>query len=274
MKKIIIVLVMFLTILLTGCGNIMKNEIYNKTYDVNVDITSIGDVFVPAIERATEATLGVNTYCREFGFGVSNWQLEASGSCVVYEAKALLNNGAIVDYSEVLESDIVVEYQYKAITNAHVIDIDATKLKYTVYEGDGNNEIEAKLIGKDFIIDIALLSFSDSKLIVPIKFADSDSIKKGQIVLAVGNPNGVEYYSTATMGIISFPKRYVVENGKTVEYIQHDAAINPGNSGGALVNVNGELIGINTAKIVDDEIDSIGFAVPSNTVLNIIQRID
>jgi len=266
-------LICILLLFSAGCSTTTNNEIYNKAYNVEVDIENIGDAFVPAIEIATESTLGVGVYAKVTIFDLY-WEEAASGSCVVYDAKAVLKNGDIVNYDETLESDDVDYYEYKAITNAHVLDVAASSLKYVVYDGYTNREIEASVLGKDSIIDLAVLSFTDSSLIVPIKIANSDKINKGQIVLAVGNPNGYEYYSSATMGIVSFPKRYVEENGYTLEYIQHDAAINPGNSGGSLVNVNGELIGINTAKIVEDEIDSIGFAIPSNTVLKVLERLE
>ena len=274
MKRIFIsiILVSFLSFIV-ACGTVTNNEIYNKSYNVNVDIETIGDAFVPAVEIATEATLGVGVYAKVTKFDLY-WEEAASGSCVVYEALAHLKNGETVDYSETYDSDDVEYYEYKAITNAHVLDVKASSLKYVVYDGYTNREIEANVLGKDTTIDLAVLSFTDTVLIVPIKIANSDNVKKGQIVLAVGNPNGYEYYSSSTMGIVSFPKRYVVENGYDLEYIQHDAAINPGNSGGSLVNINGELIGINTAKIVEDEIDSIGFAIPSNTVLKVLDRLE
>ena len=272
MKIKFIFLLLCSIFVLTGCSSITNNEIYNKTYNVDVDITTIGDAFVPAVEIATEATLGVNTYSRRSL--LDSWGLDSVGSCVVYEAVAVLKDGTRVNYLETLDSNNVNYYEYKAVTNAHVINNDSTIVKYTVHIGSSNRQLEATLLGKDKVIDLAVLTFIDTTLITPIKIADSDKVKKGQIVLAVGNPSGYEYYSSATMGIVSFPKRYVVEENYDMEYIQHDAAINPGNSGGSLVNINGELIGINTAKIVEDEVDAIGFAIPSNTVLKVIDRLE
>ena len=272
MKKIILIIVVCLVTLLSGCKDFTTNEIYNKTYDVEVEIDNIGDSFVPAVERATESTLGVGVYIRSSMN--ASWNIESVGSCVVYETTAVLKDGTKKTYEESKTLDNVDYYEYKAVTNAHVVEVSGYFKKYTVYIGDLDRIIEAEVLGIDADIDLAVVTFKDSTLITPIEIADSDNIKKGQIVLAVGNPNGYEYYSSASMGIVSFPKRYLEENGYDVEYIQHDAAINPGSSGGSLVNINGELIGINTSKVVEDDIDSIGFAIPSNTVLKVIERLE
>ena len=272
MKKSILVLYICLFSFLIGCSELTTNEIYNKTYDVEIDIEDIGEALVPAVERATESTLGVGVYTR-----ISmnaNWNIESVGSCVVYNTVAVLKDGSRKNYEESKNLDDIDYYEYKAITNAHVVEVKGSFKKYTVYLGDQDRIIEAEVLGMDADIDLAVMAFKDKTLITPITIVDSDTVKKGQIVLAVGNPNGYEYYSSASMGIVSFPKRYLKENGLDVEYIQHDAAINPGSSGGSLVNANGELIGINTSKVVEDDIDSIGFAIPSNTVLKVIDRLE
>ena len=272
MRKVLLFIFICLCVFLFGCIDVTTNDIYNKTYDVDIDIENIGDALVPAVEKATESTLGVGVYVR-----VSlnaKWDLESVGSCVVYSSIAVLKDGSRKSYEESLTLNNIDYYEYKAITNAHVVDVNGYFKKYTVYIGDQDRIIEAELLGADNDIDLAVITFTDTTLICPITIANSDEVKKGQIVLAVGNPNGYEYFSSATMGIVSFPKRYLQENGYDVEYIQHDAAINPGSSGGSLVNAKGELIGINTSKVVEDDIDSIGFAIPSNTVLKVIDRLE
>ena len=97
------------------------------------------------------------------------------------------------------------------------------------------------------------------------------------MVIAVGNPDGYEYYGSVTFGVVSGPERYVstdTDGDDTVdfsaEYIQHDVAINPGNSGGGLFTLDGKLVGINTLKLVDDSIDNMGFAIPSNVAKTIV----
>ena len=99
------------------------------------------------------------------------------------------------------------------------------------------------------------------------QLGDSSIVKAGEEVIAIGNPLGKEFSSTVTKGIISSPNRKMkTENGNVLDYIQTDAAINPGNSGGPLINSKGEVIGINTAKKVGEDIEGIGFAIPINEV--------
>ena len=121
------------------------------------------------------------------------------------------------------------------------------------------------------------MTFEYSKYIDPVDLGDSDELKKGQMVIAVGNPDGYEYYGSVTFGVISGPERYVSTDTDgdnttdfSAEYIQHDVAINPGNSGGGLFTLDGKLVGINTLKLVDESIDNIGFAIPSNVVMTIV----
>ena len=99
------------------------------------------------------------------------------------------------------------------------------------------------------------------------QLGDSSTVKAGEEVIAIGNPLGKEFSSTVTKGIVSSPNRKMkTENGNVLDYIQTDAAINPGNSGGPLINSKGEVIGINTAKKVGEDIEGIGFAIPINEV--------
>jgi len=115
----------------------------------------------------------------------------------------------------------------------------------------------------------------------PLEFADSNYLKKGMFAIAIGNPSGYEFYGSTTFGIISHPLRYISEdtNGNGTddaenEYIQHNVAINPGNSGGPLINMDGKIIGINTMKFVSQDIDNMGFSIPSNVVTNLIPDLE
>lgn len=272
MKKIFLVFIICLFTMFTGCMGFTTNDIYNKTYDVEINIDNIGDALVPAVEKAVESTLGVGVYVRS-SLNAS-WTIESVGSCVVYETIAVLKDGSKISYDESKTLNNISHYEYKVVTNAHVVDVTGAFKKFTVYLGEQDRIIEAELLGMDEDIDLAVLTFTETTLIVPISISNSDEVKQGQIVLAIGNPSGYEYYSSATMGIVSFPKRYIKENGLDIEFIQHDAAINPGSSGGSLVNSKGELVGINTSKVVEDDVDSIGFAIPSNTVLKVIERLE
>jgi len=186
-------------------------------------------------------------------------------------------------------SGIAIDNQGHILTNYHVVD-HARRLKVTLYDGRTFN---AKVIGTDKLTDLAVLKIEydsnnssnnnnnnnnnnnpDNKAIDSIPSAelgDSDNLKVGQIVIAVGNPFGLIGGPTVTSGIISSLNRNIEFEDGVLELVQTDAAINPGNSGGPLVNTNGEVIAINTAKI--PYAHGIGFAVPVNTAKTILQQL-
>ena len=183
-------------------------------------------------------------------------------------------------------SGIAIDNQGHILTNYHVVD-HARRLKVTLYDGRTFN---AKVIGSDKLTDLAVLKIEhdsnnssnnnnnnnnpDNKAIDSIPSAelgDSDNLKVGQIVIAVGNPFGLTGGPTVTTGIISSLNRNIEFDDGVLELVQTDAAINPGNSGGPLVNTNGEVIAINTAKI--PYAHGIGFAVPVNTAKTILQQL-
>jgi len=185
-------------------------------------------------------------------------------------------------------SGIAIDNQGHILTNYHVVD-HARRLKVTLYDGRTFN---AKVIGTDKLTDLAVLKIEhdsnnssnnnnnnnnnnpDNKAIDSIPSAelgDSDNLKVGQIVIAVGNPFGLTGGPTVTTGIVSSLNRNIEFEDGVLELVQTDAAINPGNSGGPLVNTNGEVIAINTAKI--PYAHGIGFAVPINTAKTILQQL-
>lgn len=154
------------------------------------------------------------------------------------------------------------------VTNHHVVE-NSSDIKVTLSD---KREYKAKLIGSDISTDIALLKIDEVELPFMV-FGNSDSIRVGEWVLAVGNPFNLE--STVTAGIVSAKGRNIniLGGGSSIEsFIQTDAAVNPGNSGGALVNTTGELIGVNTAIITESgSYEGYSFAVPSNLVQKIIR---
>ncbi|HSL12695.1 MAG TPA: trypsin-like peptidase domain-containing protein [Nitrososphaeraceae archaeon] len=183
-------------------------------------------------------------------------------------------------------SGIIIDNQGHLLTNYHVVD-HARRLKVTLYDGRTFN---AKVIGTDKLTDLAVLKIEhdsnnssnnnnntknlDNKTkdsIPSAELGDSDNLKVGQIVIAVGNPFGLTGGPTVTTGIISSLNRNIEFEDGVLELVQTDAAINPGNSGGPLVNINGEVIAINTAKI--PYAHGIGFAVPVNTAKTILQQL-
>ncbi|AFM58553.1 serine endoprotease DegP [Enterobacter cloacae] len=150
------------------------------------------------------------------------------------------------------------------VTNNHVVD-NANSIKVQLSDG---RKFDAKVVGKDPRSDIALIQIQDPKNLTAIKIADSDALRVGDYTVAIGNPFGLG--ETVTSGIVSALGRSGLNAENYENFIQTDAAINRGNSGGALVNLNGELIGINTAILAPDGGNiGIGFAIPSNMVKNL-----
>jgi len=153
------------------------------------------------------------------------------------------------------------------VTNNHVIN-DADEIQITLKDG---RQLEAKKIGSDEASDIALLQIEADDL-VEVKVADSDSLRVGDFAVAIGSPFGLG--QTVTSGIVSALGRSGLNIENYEDFIQTDAAINSGNSGGALINLRGELIGINTAILGPNGGNvGIGFAIPSNMVQNLVNQI-
>jgi serine protease Do len=163
--------------------------------------------------------------------------------------------------------------QALVVTNHHVID---GGVAYEIVLTTGERR-EAKLIGSDVFTDLAVMSINSQGLEKVAMFGDSDKLQAGESVVAIGNPLGISYSQTITAGIVSSLRTLVPvslgQNGQIdweVELIQTDAAINRGNSGGALVNMRGEVIGINSMKVSDYGVEGLGFAIPVNDAIEVI----
>jgi len=167
--------------------------------------------------------------------------------------------------SKALGSGFIISSDGYIITNNHVIE-KADEINVKLYNG---KEYKAKKVGRDPLTDLALLKIDVGNTeLKPLKLGDSDNLEVGEWVLAIGNPFGLE--SSYTAGIISAKGRDLGE-GPFDNFLQTDASINPGNSGGPLVNLKGEVIGINTAIIASGQ--GLGFAVPVNTLKNILPQL-
>jgi len=166
-------------------------------------------------------------------------------------------------------SGIIMSRDGYIITNAHVID-KSSGIKIVLSNG---KEYEATMIGIDIKTDLALVKIDVDDL-TPAEFGDSNKLKDGEDVMAIGNPSGLELSGSITKGIVSGVNRKITSyGGLLINAIQTDAAINPGNSGGALVNSYGQVIGINTAKIAQQNVEGIGFAIPINDAKPIIDNL-
>src|ERR1044071_4879535 len=162
------------------------------------------------------------------------------------------------------------------LTNNHVVE-GATKISVSLYGEDEDQEYDAKVVGRDPLTDSALIELTEkpNHTLPEIKFGDSSQMQPGDWVMAIGNPFG--YAHTVSVGVISgLDRPFQVANRRQAQVLQTDAAINPGNSGGPLLNIRGEVIGMNTAIITDGQRQGnigIGFAIPSNTVRDLLPQL-
>ena len=166
-------------------------------------------------------------------------------------------------------SGVIVSKEGHVITNHHVI-AGQNKIRITLH---GGKTYGATMVGEDPLLDIAVIKIDSSETFTPLKLGDSDQVEVGQLVFAVGNPFGLG--ETVTQGIISAKERSLSDNQR--DLFQTDAAINPGNSGGPLVNLTGEIIGINVAIFSPDRqnpgFQGVGFSIPSNEVREALEQI-
>lgn len=229
-----------------------KSSITQTATEVTSDITA-------AVEKASGAVVGI-TNMQEVTNGFwsqsATTQEAGSGSGVIYKVE---NGKAYI------------------VTNFHVVD-GAVQLEVTL--PDGSKE-KAELAGEDVWTDLAVIVISSEKVSTVATFGDSGVLKQGESVIAIGNPLGLDFYGSVTTGVVSGKDRIVPvdlnndgqEDWQT-EVLQTDAAINPGNSGGALVNINGDLVGINSMKIAENQVEGLGFAIPINSVIPVIEELE
>lgn len=253
-------------------SNLAGSTPISKSDPITVS-TDISTATTDAVEKVNDAVVGVVNLQKSqqdlwgsFPFGGSDRSDEDSdiareagtGSGVIYKTEG---NKAYV------------------VTNNHVVD-GADKLEVKLADG---TKVDAKLVGTDIWTDLAVISISSKDVKTVATFGDSSVLKKGESVIAIGNPLGLDYYGSVTTGVVSGLDRSVPvdldSDGSpdwNAEVIQTDAAINPGNSGGALINLAGQVIGINSMKISnsDESVEGIGFAIPSETVTSIIKQLE
>ncbi len=179
------------------------------------------------------------------------------------------NPGAIRERS--LGSGVIVDSKGYIVTNRHVVE-KADRVQVKLQDDPPGVQHDAKVVGTDQETDLAVIKIDMSKPLPVAKLGNSDSMQVGDWVLAVGSPFGLN--ATVTAGIVSATGRNIVPGRQFQSFIQTDAAINPGNSGGPLVNMNGEVIGINTAILTEtSSYAGVGFALPSNTVTQVYNQL-
>lgn len=250
---------------------ISGSNITNQYQDVvkSIDVSDLENVFEPIIKRACSYTIGVNSF-KKTSRGYTKLT-EASG--IIYERYVKLNDGSYLLDDGTINNFVC--YKYNVITCKHVIK-DANYVEI-YYEG---KSINANVISYDTKIDLGVISFEDTRFFPTAKFGDSEDVETGEFILTVGSNYGRDYPDSITMGIVSYNSRYVstdTDGDSTSDwdslYIQHDAAIGEGSSGGPLVNMKGEVIGINSVKINSDKIDHMGFAIPSNLTIELCDQL-
>ena len=239
-----------------------KVTVSNVNYDNETSVTE-------AVSTVQDAVVSVIGYEQSSGsvdslFGSQNSSDEltvsSEGSGVIYKKEG--------------------DYAY-LVTNTHVI-AGAQQIDIQLSSGE---KVEGELVGSDTYSDIAVIKIDASKVTTVAEFADSDTIKVGEIAIAIGSPLGTVYANSVTQGIISSLSRTVTtqsEDGQIISTnaIQTDTAINPGNSGGPLINIQGQVIGITSSKItfVDTSsnvsVEGMGFAIPSNDAISIINQLE
>ena len=249
MRERIINIVIILVVLLLGVTGTLyfvnngSND--NKVLENrNVNITS-NESINESIAKVYDSVVVVNNY--------QNGRLTGYGSGFVYKKEG--NYGYI-------------------LTNNHVVE-DASSIKLTLSNGE---EVEAEVLGTDSYMDIAVLRMDGDAVLQVAQIGDSTEAKLGDTIFTVGTPVSTEYAGTVTKGIISGENREITitDNGTSymMEAIQIDASINPGNSGGPLVNINGEVIGVNSVKLVESSIEGMGFAIPIEVAMAQIDKLE
>lgn len=232
----------------TGDSNLKSERV---SLDVNTDVTEI-------VTKVADTVVGITNMqtVRDFWSSTETTQESGTGSGVIYKKAG--------DKAYI-------------VTNHHVVE-NAQQLEITFDDG---TKVDGKLIGSDVWTDLAVVEIDAEHVKTTIDFGDSDALKRGETVIAIGNPLGLGFAGSVTMGIVSGKDRSIpidLDKNGTVDWqadvLQTDAAINPGNSGGALINLAGQLIGINSMKITEETVEGIGLAIPINIAIPIIKDLE
>ena len=250
-------------------GNSTSNQA-NTTSVSNVQYSNDTST-TQAVEKVQDAVVSVINYQTQSSNSLSS----IFGNIESSDELAVAGEGSGVIYKKDGDTAYIV-------TNNHVIS-GAEKIDILLASGE---KLSGELVGADTYSDIAVIKIAADKVTTIAEFANSDTIKVGETAIAIGSPLGSVYANTVTQGIISSLSRTVTsqtEDGQTISTnaIQTDAAINPGNSGGPLINIQGQVIGINSSKITSSSVSSsgvaiegMGFAIPSNDVVQIINQLE
>jgi serine protease Do len=217
-----------------------------------VNITTVHDVRMPRMSE----------FGFPFGLGPFQWHFQGRPGP---QGQPEEGEGGGVLKQRALGSGFIVDAGGKVVTNAHVVEgADEVKVKLA-----DDREFEAKVIGRDKRLDLAVLQLHGARDLPVVALGSSDALRVGEYVVAIGNPFGLG--DTVTMGIVSAKSR-AIGAGPYDDFIQTDASINPGNSGGPLFNLHGQVVGINTA--INPNGKGIGFAIPSDALRDVLPQLE
>ncbi len=241
----IVIILVVLALGVTGTLYFVNNDSSdNALVKKNVNITS-NDSISESIDKVYDSVVVVNNY--------RGSHLTGYGSGFVYKKDN--------------------KYGY-IMTNNHVVE-DADEVIVTLSNGE---DVPATVLGTDSYMDVAVLRIDEDKVLQVAEIGDSTESKLGDTVFTVGTPVSTEYAGTVTKGIISGENREITVTNNGSEYmmeaIQIDASINPGNSGGPLVNINGEVIGVNSVKLVESSVEGMGFAIPIEVAMSQVEKLE
>ena len=281
MKKLLKFVILFVVGFLGGIGGYYfasSTLTQGNSTSNQANTTSVSDVqysndtsTTQAVEKVQDAVVSVINYQTQSSNSLSS----IFGNIESSDELAVAGEGSGVSYKKDGDTAYIV-------TNNHVIS-GAEKIDILLASGE---KLSGELVGADTYSDIAVIKIAADKVTTIAEFANSDTIKVGETAIAIGSPLGSVYANTVTQGIISSLSRTVTsqtEDGQTISTnaIQTDTAINPGNSGGPLINIQGQVIGINSSKITSSSISSsgvavegMGFAIPSNDAVQIINQLE
>ncbi|MGT2934968.1 S1C family serine protease [Streptococcus castoreus] len=254
-------------------GNVTTSKmIFNNTTNTTKAVKVIQNAVVSVINyQDNPSSSSSNSYTKLFGDNQTRENKNADAGLAIF------SEGSGVIYKKDGDSAYVV-------TNNHVIK-GAKRIEILMADG---SKVVGELVGSDTYSDLAVVKIPSNKVKTVAEFADSTKLNVGEVAIAIGSPLGTQYANSVTKGIVSSLSRTVTlknENGETISTnaIQTDAAINPGNSGGPLINIEGQVIGINSSKISSTPtgsngnsgtVEGIGFAIPSSDVIKIIKQLE
>ena len=222
-----------------------------QTITINGDVNDIAQA---VYKKCAGAVVGIRTTAYVTGFFGGSTESSGEGSGIVYS------------------SDGYIITNYHVISEAVESSSKSTKIE-VFFLSDTSESVKAEMVGYNVSSDLAVIKVDKTGL-ETIEIGNSDDISVGQTAIAIGSPGGLEFMGSVSSGIISGLNRSIsIEDIGTMKVIQTDAAINPGNSGGALLNANGQLIGISSSKIVSSSYEGMGFAIPVNTAVDIVKKI-